>query len=200
MPAMNAPMVRTRFRTQRYQALLLAGWLILLLAAGTAALPLLERRSGAMLVGGILLAAGVAELMAGTLRNAARIPSMAAGAVTILAGVLFVLRPETSLLPTAYVIAAWLLARAITVGIAGLRAEGGPRRWSLISAATDLLLGLLLLLGLSIATLVVTLFGPTPDIIASIAWFLAASLLTTGFYLLEVGNCEREAASLPPEP
>ena len=30
---MNAPVVRTRFRTQRYQALLLAGWLILLLAA-----------------------------------------------------------------------------------------------------------------------------------------------------------------------
>ena len=197
---MNAPVVRFRLRTQRYQALLVAGWLVVALAAGTAALPLLERRSGAALIGGILLAAGVAELMAGTLRKAARIPSMAAGAVTILAGVLFLLRPETPLLPTAYVITAWLLARAIAVCIAGLVARGGPRRWSLISAATDLLLGGLLLLGLSIATLVVILFGPTPDVIASFSWFLAVSLGTTGLYLLEVGNCEREAATVPVEP
>jgi hypothetical protein len=44
---------------------------------------------------------------------------------------------------------------------------------------------------------VVTLFGPTPDVIASFAWFLALSLVTTGMYLLEVGNCERESSTPP---
>jgi len=188
---------RLRFQTQRYQALLVAGWLIIAMAAGTALLPLLERTSGAILVGGILLAAGVAEVLAGTLRRAARIPSMAAGAVTILAGVLFLLRPEVSILPSAYVITAWLLLRSIAIGLAAFRSSGSTRRWSLISAVTDLLLGLLLLLGLSIATLVVTLFGPTPDVIASFALFLALSLVTTGMYLLEVGNCEREMSAAP---
>lgn len=197
---MNAPATRPRFRTQRYQVLLIAGWLIIAMAAGMAALPLLERTAGAILIGGILLGAGVAELLAGSLRRSARIPSMLAGAVTIVAGVLLLLRPEVSLLPTAYVITAWLLLRAVAVGLAGLRTEGSTRRWSLISALTDLLLGLLLLAGLSIATLVVTLFGPTPDVIASFSWFLALSLVTTGMYLLEVGNCEREAATAPPEP
>jgi uncharacterized membrane protein HdeD (DUF308 family) len=186
---------RTAFRTQRYQALLIAGWLIIAMAVGTAALPMLERTTGAILIGGILMAAGVAELLAGTLRQAARLPSMAAGAATIVAGILFLLKPEVSILPGAYVITGWLLLRSAAVGIAALRTHGSTRRWGLVSALTDLLLGLLLLAGLSIATLVVTLFGPTPGVIASFAWFLALSLVTTGMYLLEVGNCERESAA-----
>ena len=190
---------RTASRKQRYQALLIAGWLIIVMAVGTAALPLLERTTGVLLLGGILLGAGVAELLAGTLRQAARVPSMVAGAVTMVAGVLFLLKPEVSLLPSAYVVTGWLLLRSAAVGLAALRTRDSARRWSIISAATDFLLGLLLLAGLSIATLIVTLFGPTPDVIASFAWFLAFSLATTGMYLLEVGNCERESSAMRTE-
>ena len=183
-------------RVRRYQAMLAAGWIIIALAGGAALLPLLERTSGAILVGGLLLAAGVAELMAGTLRQSARVPTMAAGAVTMFAGVIFLLRPETKFLPTLYVVTAWLLVRSLFNILAALRSHGSTRKWSMISGVTDLLLGLLSLAGLSAYTFVVTLFGPTPEVIANFAWFLALSFVTTGMYLLEVGNCEREAAGV----
>ena len=62
------------------------------------------------------------------------------------------------------------------------------------SAATDVALGLLLLVGLSIATLIVTLFGPTTEMVASFAWILAISFVVTGGLLLEIASCERDSA------
>ena len=93
----------SRLLASRYQAELAAGWLIILMAAGAALLPLLERTSGVLLIGGLLLASGVAELIAGMLRREARTASVLAGGVTIVAGILFLLRPATSFLPTLYV-------------------------------------------------------------------------------------------------
>jgi hypothetical protein len=46
--------------------------------------------------------------------------------------------------------------------------------------------------GLSISTLIVALFGPTPQMIASFAWILALSFVVTGMLLLEIANCERD--------
>ena len=58
----------------------------------------------------------------------------------------------------------------------------------------DFLLGVLLITGLSIATIIISLFGPTPELIASFAWVLAASFVVNGLMLLEVASCEREPA------
>ena len=58
----------------------------------------------------------------------------------------------------------------------------------------DLLLAVLLFAGLSIATLVVSVFGPTPPLVASFSWVLAASFVVTGNLLLEIANCERSSA------
>jgi hypothetical protein len=55
----------------------------------------------------------------------------------------------------------------------------------------DFLLAVLLITGLSIATIVISLFGPTPPLIASFSWVLAASFVVTGTLLLEVASCER---------
>jgi hypothetical protein len=49
--------------------------------------------------------------------------------------------------------------------------------------------------GLSITTIVVSLFGPTEPLVASFAWFLAVSFVVNGLLLLEVASCEREVAS-----
>lgn len=191
---MSTSQTIARESRRRYQTVLAAGWLIIALAAGAALLPLVHQSSGSLLIGGLLLAAGVAEFLAATLRKQARIPALAAAVVTIAAGILFLLRPTTSFLPSLYVITVWLILRAVADFVAALRSGGGTRRWSFISGLTDLLLGLLSLAGLSIATLIVTLFGPTQPVIASFAWLLAISFVTTGMYLLEVGNCEKEAA------
>ncbi|MDL2341321.1 MAG: hypothetical protein QFB89_08335, partial [Pseudomonadota bacterium] len=62
------------------------------------------------------------------------------------------------------------------------------------SAGMDFLLAVLLVAGLSIATLVVSIFGPTQSLLASFSWVLAASFVVSGNLLLEVANCERDSA------
>jgi hypothetical protein len=60
----------------------------------------------------------------------------------------------------------------------------------------DFLLGILLIAGLSISTLIISIFGPTRELIASFAWILAASFVVNGLMLLEVASGEREAAAV----
>jgi hypothetical protein len=83
----------------------------------------------------------------------------------------------------------------LILGLAARPSEGSVRVWTGISAGVDLLLGLLLMAGLSITTIVVSLFGPTEPLVASFAWFLAVSFVVNGLLLLEVASCEREVAS-----
>ena len=171
-----------------------AGVAIILLSAGAAVLPFIDRITGVRVIGALLLAAGVVEMFAATLRDQTKFLALLAGAVTTLAGALFLLNPVTHFLPTISIVTAWLIIRSLILGVTTLRAHGSVQRWLAISAATDLALGLLLLVGLSISTLLVTLFGPTPEMVASFAWILAVSFVVTGLLLLEIASCEREAA------
>ncbi len=59
----------------------------------------------------------------------------------------------------------------------------------------DFLLAVLLIAGLSISTLVISLFGPTRELVASFAWVLAASFVVNGLMLLEVASCAEESAT-----
>ena len=171
-----------------------AGVAIILLSAGAAVLPFIDHITGVRVIGALLLAAGVVEMFAARLRDQTKFLALLAGAVTTLAGALFLLNPVTHFLPTISIVTAWLIIRSLILGVTTLRAHGSVQRWLAISAATDLALGLLLLVGLSISTLLVTLFGPTPEMVASFAWILAVSFVVTGLLLLEIASCEREAA------
>jgi len=172
-----------------------AGVAIILLGAGAAALPFVDRLAGNQLVGWLLLAAGLVEIAAGTQRYENRFLAMLAGAVTTLAGLLFLLNPVAHFLPTISIVTAWLLVRSVILAITAGRAHGSVRMWLGISAATDFALGLLLIVGLSIATAIVMLFGPTPALVASFAWIFAISFLVTGGLLLEIASCFRETAT-----
>ena len=172
-----------------------AGIAIIVLSAGAAVLPFIDRVTGVRVIGILLLAAGIVEMFAATLRDQTRFLAILAGAVTTLAGALFLLNPLTHFLPTISIVTAWLLIRGLILGITTARAHGSVRRWLAISAATDVALGLLLLVGLSISTLLITLFGPTPEMVASFAWILAISFVITGMLLLEIASCERDAAA-----
>jgi uncharacterized membrane protein HdeD (DUF308 family) len=169
-----------------------AGIAIITLSAGAAALPFVDRVSGVRVVGSLLLASGIVEMLAATLRHQTKFLAMLAGAVTTLAGALFLLNPVIKFLPTITIVTAWLIVRSLILGVTTARARGSVRRWIAISAATDFALGLLLLVGLSISTLIVALFGPTPQMIASFAWILALSFVVTGMLLLEIASCERD--------
>ncbi|MCW3798256.1 hypothetical protein OMW55_10630 [Sphingomonas sp. BN140010] len=175
---------------------LITGWLILAIAAMTFILPLGDPRHAGTMLGLLLVAAGGLEIVAGSQRNAARLPSMAAGVLTAVVGVLFLTGEWRGYIPAVNVVLIWLVLHSMLLLLATLRGgTSSVRKWTGIAAATDFLLGALLLIGVSISSLVYNLFGPTEYLVASFAWILALSFVATGTMLLEVANCEREGAA-----
>src|SRR5438552_6224985 len=179
---------------RRVRALRVAGFAIILLGAGAALLPAGKTIPSDM-IGGLLVAAGLIETVAGSLRREVRSFAMAAGVVTALAGLLFVLNPETHFFPTVWPIVGWLALRGLILGAEAVETRGSVRTWTALSAGMDFLLAMLLLTGLSVSTIVVSVFGPTRELVAAFAWVLAASFVVNGLMLLEVASCEREAAA-----
>jgi hypothetical protein len=171
-----------------------AGIAIILLSVGAAFLPAGKSISSDM-IGALLIAAGLIELTAGALRRAVRPFAMAAGAVTALAGLLFVVDHETHFFPRVVPIIGWLLVRSLILIVGSGESTGSVRRWTALSAGMDFLLAVLLTAGLSISTLIISLFGPTPELVASFAWVLAASFVVNGLLLLEVASCAEESAT-----
>jgi uncharacterized membrane protein HdeD (DUF308 family) len=178
----------------RARGIRVAGIAIILLSAGAALLPAGKRISSDM-IGGLLISAGLIEAIAGSLRRDVRPYAMAAGAVTALAGLLFIVNPETHFFPMVTPVIAWLLIRAVILAVASRETQGSVRIWTGLSGGVDFLLALLLITGLSISTLVISLFGPTPELVASFAWVLAASFVVNGLLLLEVASCESRPPS-----
>ena len=175
----------------RARAIRVAAIGIVLLSIGAALLPAGKRISSDM-IGGLLVAAGLIETIAGSLRREVRPYAMAGGVVTTLAGLIFIINPETHFFPTVSPVIAWLILRSLILAAACREADGSVRTWTALSAAVDFLLALLLITGLSASTLVVSVFGPTPEMVASFAWVLAASFVVNGLLLFEVATCESE--------
>ena len=176
---------------RRARRFLLSGWLIIALSAGAIALPLVDPGNGALVIGAMLVAAGIIEVAAATVRLETRMLAMLAGAVTILAGLLFATDPATRFLSTLTIIMGWLFLRSLILASAALLEHGSARRWTGFSAATDFILSGALAIGLSISTLIVALFGATEDLVTSFAWVLAISFIATGTLLLELSSCAR---------
>ena len=175
----------------RARGLRAAGVAVILLGVGAALLPA-GKSISSDLIGVLLVAAGLIETVGGSLRRESRYLAMAAGGVTALAGLLFIVNPTTHFFPMVTPVIAWLFIRGVILALEIRFTEGSVRTWTVISAGVDLALGLLLMAGLSIATIVISLFGPTEPLVASFAWFLAASFVANGLLLLEVSSCERQ--------
>jgi hypothetical protein len=178
----------------RVRGLRVAGLAIILLSAGAVLLPAGKSISPDM-IGGLLVAAGLIEAVAGSLRKEVRPFAMAAGGVTALAGVVFLINPETHFFPMVTPVIAWLLIRSLILAVASRESAGSVRTWTALSAGMDFVLAVLLIAGLSISTLIVSIFGPTPELVASFAWVLAASFVVNGLLLLEVASSARQAAA-----
>lgn len=177
---------------RRARMIALCGWLILLLGFGALLLPQVARASGTLVVGELLLLAGLLELVAASGRHSARVPAALAALATMGAGILFLLREETRFLPNITVVTFWLGLRVVLLMLATAESHGSVRRWTGVAAATDLALAAILLLGLPLASIVVALFGTTSDLVASFSWVLAASFFATGAMLLQIASCARE--------
>ena len=164
---------------------------MIVLSAGAALLPV-EKGISSGVVGALLLAAGIIELAAGRMRRETRELATLAGAVTALAGLLFLLNQDSKFFPIVNIVIGWLALRSVILAVKSRRVHGSVRLWTCVAAATDFVLALVLLVGLSLSSVVVLLFGPTPAIVASFAWVVALSFVATGLLLLEVASCERD--------
>jgi uncharacterized membrane protein HdeD (DUF308 family) len=178
-----------------HRAIAVCGAIIILLSAGSALLPIVSRGVSAAIIGSLLLLAGLVEAYAGTLHRQAKGLSTLAGAVTILAGLLVIFHPLGAIVPIAVWITGWLVVRSVILFMAGGYSTGSVRMWTWLSAAMDFALAIVLLMGISISSLVVSLFGPTEPVVAAFAWIFALSFVVTGAMLLEIASCEREIAN-----
>jgi len=176
----------------RATRLRIAGVLIILLAAGAALLPLAWGSAGSTVVGAMLVAAGLIEFWAGRQRRTVATLAKAAGAVTALSGLLFLFYPVAHFWPVVNVVIGWLLVRSILLAVIARKTAGSVRTWTILSAAMDFVLAVGLTAGLGIGTLVILIFGPTPQLVGSFAWVLALSFVLNGLLQLEIAGCERD--------
>lgn len=173
----------------------IAGWLIIALAGGAAVLPLVGSAQGALIIAAMLGLAGLIETLAATQRQQARKLAMLAGIITFGAALLFLSDQATNFAPTVIIIIGWLFLRGFTLAIASALEVGSVRPWTGLAAGVDFLLAVVLTVGFSAATLVISLFGPTQPMVAQFSWILAISFIATGAMLLEVAKCARRESS-----
>ena len=166
-----------------------AGWFIVVLAAGAGMLPLVQPAHGAGIISALLISAGIAEIAVGTMRHQTRKLAILAGVATTIAGIVFFADAAAQFLPRLIIVMGWLFLRSLLLATACVLESGSVQLWTGLSAATDFVLALSLAIGLSISTLIVSLFGATPELIASFSWLLAISFMVTGVLLLEVAQC-----------
>jgi uncharacterized membrane protein HdeD (DUF308 family) len=135
------------------------------------------------LVGWLLLLSGIAEIGFGAGRGGGRaaMTAIVAGLITATAGLIFVAWPLAPYFPVANVVTLWLALRGLWVLAASWSGEARAlRSWLAFSGLVDLMLAFLLVSGVHVSLLVVTLFGPTHEIVARFSLILMASFLATG--------------------
>jgi len=188
-----------RVARREWRWTLASGCLTLLLALIAFFLPELEWLPRAGLVGWLLLLAGIAEFAFGRKRgqDALGRAAMGSGLITAVAGLLFLANPLAGYFPVANIVTAWLFLRGAWVLVMAFRI-GSPRLGRLValSGGTDVMLGLALLAHLPIAMLVVTLFGPTPQVVARFALLLAASFAVTAICQIAIALGERRQSKV----
>ena len=64
-------------------------------------------------------------------------------------------------------IVGWLALRGLILSAEAVETRGSVRTWTALSGGMDFLLAMLLLTGLSVSTIVVSVFGPTRELVAA---------------------------------
>jgi len=173
---------------------LAAGCFTVALAVVALFLPDLNFAPRGGLVGWLLLLAGILDIVFGAARGSGRpaVTAIVAGLLTAVAGLIFVARPFASYFSVANVVTLWLALRGLWVLGSSWSGEArGLRSWVAFSGLVDLMLALLLISGVHVSLLVVTLFGPTPEVVARFSLILMASFLATGMSQLAAALDDR---------
>lgn len=178
----------------RWRWTLASGLFTLLLAGIAFFMPDIQWPQRGALVGWLLLLAGIAELAFGWKVRGDGLGKAAVGSglLTTLAGLLFVGNPAAGYFPVVNVVTAWLLLRGLWMLLMALRLDSSRVRWWLtLTGMMDVILGFVLIAGLPVSNLVVTIFGPTREIVARFALVLAASFAVTGIAQIAIALSQR---------
>ena len=179
-----------RLRTHSDVLLVAFGAAIAALGFGAGLLPLAAPQMGAGWIGWTLVVAGALEVAAAGVSGfeKVRFGRAAAGAATLLAGVLLILNPVLELIPIALAIVAWIVARGAILLVGSYKCRH-PISLVPIGAAlafgalADILLAAMLASALPAAVFISTVFGPTPELVQSFGWIFAATFFVTGVSL-----------------
>jgi hypothetical protein len=173
----------------------LAGASIVLLAFGSALLPLAQHIPGRTIVGLLLMVAGAIEMAAVHARRHHHVAAGIAAGASLLAGLRLAVDPGANFFTVLNLVILWLVVRAAALFFS---ARGTPRpvcNWTYFAAAVDLLLAVTLLAGLPVAVLIYGIFGQTSEIVATFAWIFAASFVAAGLLLIAVAPHEAKERS-----
>jgi uncharacterized membrane protein HdeD (DUF308 family) len=167
-----------------------AGVLILLLAFGSALLPMAQHLPARTIIGLLLTAAGAIELAAVFARGGHHLTAGAAAGASILAGLRLLLDPTINFLTILNFVILWLVVRSAALFLSARHSPRPLCTWVYLAAAVDFALAVLLLGGLPVAVLIYGLFGTTDDITATFAWIFAASFVAAGWLLVAAAPLE----------
>ena len=178
-----------------WQGTFTGGIFKVLIAALALSLPLIEERPLPLWVGGMLVAGGLAELAVGWgARNSVvgRV-ALGSGAMTVLAGLIFMAAVRMGLAQLTVLTIIWLLLRGlISLGLAlRWRASNAARALLLVRGATDSALGLALLVGLSVLQIAMLVFGSAPAMATGFLVIIAISFGIAGAGLIVIALSQR---------
>lgn len=160
------------------------------LAALAALLPLPTRLPDRLVIGGLLVLAGLLEGLAVYARRGHHLSAGLAAATSLLAGLRLVLDPAVNYFTVFNLVILWLVVRSAALAFSARGSEPPLCNWVWMAAAVDFLLALLLLVGLPVAVLVYGIFGQTSQLVATFSWILAASFAAAGILLFAAAPLE----------
>lgn len=170
----------------RRWTLLTAACITFLLALAAFFLPSLQLMAKGDLAARLLVLAGLAELLAAASRqrDSITVAALGSGALTAVAGFLFLAAPFATFLPAIKLLMLWLGLRGLWLLAMAWKARAERHApWLAARGASDALLTLLLAAGLPVTVLIYLLFGPTPELVAKFSLALAISFLVAGVAL-----------------
>lgn len=167
-----------------------AGVVILLLAVGSALLPMETALPPHLVIGLLLAAAGAVEMVAVVARRGHHLPAALAAFASLLAGLRLLLDADINFLTILNFVILWLVVRSAALYLSARHSPRPLCTWVYLAAAVDFALAVLLLAGLPIAVLVYGLFGTTDEILATFAWVLAGSFVAAGWLLIVAAPLE----------
>ena len=188
-------------RATHWQGTLACGVLKVFIAAAAVALPLLENRPIASLIGWMLIAGGAAEVFLGRSlhRSAMGKVTLGSGILTLLAGLLFVTSGRIELFPLASIVVVWLILRGLVwlnIGFRSSRKFPQDSIWLLLRGLVDLGLGLLLMMGVSIASMIIFAIGVTSYLLTAVGASLSISFFVGGTSLIAIAFSQRSLGNM----